>query len=322
MRTIDPRHMARGDVHDLFVSIIVPRPIALISTVGENGVNNIAPYSTLAWCCFKPPLVSIVSASAPDGSKRDTQRNIEFTKDFVINMTTERLVESMIKSATDYPPEVDEFKECGFTAVKGDMVSAPMIAESPINIECQLVKTFQFGEYPFGHTMFIGEVVRVHVLDELWIEGEIKTSEFETRRDAGYKVVANPIDISKLEAIGVLRGRTYCRTTKDTFELALIYGAGTGGQLALKEIETHRDLRLRLVGFIDDKPGLKGQIIQGYPVFGGYEEMEKIIRTYRTTKIIISFKEKATEKMEGIKALCRKMGVEVDVEQSLSSSRL
>ena len=318
MKTIDPRHMERGDVHDLFVSIIVPRPIGLISTVGENGVNNIAPYSTLAWCCFKPPLISIVSASAPDGREQDTLRNIEFTKDFVVNMTTERLVESMIKSANHYPPEVDEFKECGLTAVRGDMVSSPMIAESPINIECQVVKMFHFGEFPFTHTMVIGEVVRVHVLDELWIDGEIKTSEFETRRDADYKVVANPIDISKLEAIGILRGRTYCRTTKDTFELALIYGAGTGGQLALKEIETNRDLRLRLVGFIDDEPSLKGQIIQGYPVFGGYEEMEKIIRMYRTTKIIVSFKEKAAEKTEVLKALCRKIGVEVDVVQSLS----
>jgi len=241
MKTIDPRQMERGDVHDLFVSIIVPRPIALISTVGENGVNNIAPYSTLAWCCFKPPLVSIVSASAPDGRAQDTLRNVEFTKDFVVNMTTERLVESMIK-----------------------------------------------------------------------------TSEFETRRDANYKVVANPIDISKLEAIGILRGRTYCRTTRDTFELALIYGAGIGGQLALKEIETNRDLRLRLVGFIDDEPSLKSQIIQGYPVFGGYEEMEKIIRMYRTTKIIVAFKENAAEKIKIIKALCHKIGVEVDVEQSLS----
>ncbi|MFH1124329.1 MAG: glycosyl transferase [Pseudomonadota bacterium] len=95
----------------------------------------------------------------------------------------------------------------------------------------------------------------------------------------------------------------------------LIYGAGVGGQFALREILTNQDLGLSLVGFIDDNPRLKGRKIQGYPVFGGEEELEEIIKKYQIKKMIVSFKNKGTEKTKDIKGLCLKIGAEVDVMQ-------
>ena len=98
-------------------------------------------------------------------------------------------------------------------------------------------------------------------------------------------------------------------------EHTLIYGAGVGGQFALKEIENNHDLGLKLVGFVDDNPRLKGRKIRGYPIFGGQETLEAVIQKEGVKKIIVSFKDQGSEKVKDIKSLCLRIGTEVDVRQ-------
>ena len=93
----------------------------------------------------------------------------------------------------------------------------------------------------------------------------------------------------------------------------LIYGAGIGGQFALKEIQSNPDLGLQLVGFVDDNPRLRGRKIKGYPVFGGLTDLEDILRGHDIKKVIISFREKGEEKANEIRTLCRNLGAEIDV---------
>ena len=95
----------------------------------------------------------------------------------------------------------------------------------------------------------------------------------------------------------------------------LIYGAGFGGQLAVKEIETNRDLGLGLVGFMDDNPAIRRRKVRGYPVFGGQEDLEKTIRKYAIKEVVVSFRENGMEKKKEIRRLCQAMGAEVDVRQ-------
>ena len=95
----------------------------------------------------------------------------------------------------------------------------------------------------------------------------------------------------------------------------LIYGAGVGGQMAVREIETNNDLGLLLVGFMDDNPRLHNRKVKGYPVLGGQEDLEKILEKYKIKKVIVSFKKRGTEKRREIKALCLKKGAEIDVGQ-------
>ena len=95
----------------------------------------------------------------------------------------------------------------------------------------------------------------------------------------------------------------------------IIYGAGLGGRMAVREIETNRELGLALVGFIDDNPRIHQSKIKGYPVFGGQKELEEIIRKHQVKEIIISFKEDGTEKRKEIKNLCLAMDIEADVKQ-------
>ena len=95
----------------------------------------------------------------------------------------------------------------------------------------------------------------------------------------------------------------------------LIYGAGVGGQMVVKEIENNRDLRLIIVGFIDDNPRKYKRKIMGYPVLGGKEDLEKIIKKNRIQEIIVSFRESGPEKKREIKNLCLKMNAEVEIRQ-------
>ena len=94
----------------------------------------------------------------------------------------------------------------------------------------------------------------------------------------------------------------------------LIYGAGIGGQFALKEIQSNTDLGLQLVGFVDDNTRLRGRKIKGYPVLGSQSDLEDIIRRNDIKKVIISFRQKGEEKAEEIRTLCRSLGTEIDVK--------
>ena len=193
-----PADLNRKDSHDLMMATILPRPIAFVSTVGEDGVFNLAPFSCFAPVGMKPALVCLQIGNKRDGQEKDTLRNIEFSKDFVVNVVDESLAEAMNQSSADYPSDVDEFKEVGLTAVKSEVVKAPRVAESPIHMECRLVQILKYGEAPAIANVVIGEVVLVQVRDEL--------------------LAGDQIDFSKLKSIGRLGRDLYCRTT-DIFEL-------------------------------------------------------------------------------------------------------
>ena len=195
---IIPGSLDHRNSHKLFVSMILPRPIAFVSTIGEDGIFNLAPFSAFTQISVKPAIVCFSLIPRRDGQKKDTLRNIQSSKDFVINVVDESLAEAMNLTSANYPSDVDEFKEVGLTAVRSDMVKAPRVAESPVSMECQLLQILQFGTMPNGCDLVIGEVVLVHIKDELYINGEVQAS--------------------KLKAIGRLGGDCYCRTT-DLFEM-------------------------------------------------------------------------------------------------------
>jgi flavin reductase (DIM6/NTAB) family NADH-FMN oxidoreductase RutF len=193
-----PADLNRKDSHDLMMATILPRPIAFVSTVGEDGVFNVAPFSCFAPVGMKPALVCLQIGNKRNGQEKDTLRNIEFSKDFVVNVVDESLAEAMNQSSADYPSDVDEFKEVGLTAVKSELVKAPRVAESPIQMECKLVQILRYGQAPAIANVVIGEVILVQVRDDL--------------------LAGDQIDFSKLKSIGRLGRDLYCRTT-DIFEL-------------------------------------------------------------------------------------------------------
>ncbi len=195
---IDPANLDRKSAHEIMVGSALPRPIAFVSTIGPDGVYNLAPFSFFIPMSVKPAIVGVGIGRKGDGKEKDTLVNIEFSKEFVINLVTEEMAEAMNQTSGEYPSHVDEFKEAGLTPVKADLVKAPRVAESPVNMECRLLQVLEFGEFPRINTFVIGEVIRVHVKDEFWRNGEILSS--------------------KLKAIGRMGGDLYCRT-RDVFEM-------------------------------------------------------------------------------------------------------
>ncbi len=195
---IEPGALPRHEAHDFFASLIVPRPIAFVSTVNEKGQYNAAPFSAFNRLANNPPVVAIGIARRK-GQKKDTVRNIEAIGDFVINLVDENLAAAMSKTSAEFPPEVDEIKEAGLTPLKSDKVKSPRIAEAPISIECKLLQTIELGNSPNRGTIILGEVVMIHIKDEVMTGGKI--------------------DPLKAKIVGRLgESNIYCRTT-DIFKL-------------------------------------------------------------------------------------------------------
>ncbi|HOE17405.1 MAG TPA: flavin reductase family protein [Syntrophorhabdaceae bacterium] len=188
-------------MHELITAMIMPRPIAWISTVGQDGIFNVAPFSMFANVCLRPPIICLGIGWGRDGRKKDTLGNIEWSEDFVVNIVDETLAEPMNVTGGEYPHEVDEFQVAGLTPMKSKIVKAPFVGESPMNMECILKQIVPFGESPDGGSLIIGEAVLFRLKEDLYINGQIQ--------------------LSKLKHIGRLGGHLYCRTG-DRFEMDFI----------------------------------------------------------------------------------------------------
>lgn len=193
---IDPSALNPAELYKLMIDLIVPRPIAFVSTVSTAGLINLAPFSYFNGISSVPPMLMISVGRQRDGSKKDTDRNIEDTGEFVVNVVTESIAGAMNIAATDYPSDLSEFEQANLTPVPSELVRPPRVAQSPVNLECQKVKSFEFGTPP--NTLIIGEVVRFHISDELYENGHV--------------------DPRRLRPVGRLGGSLYCRTS-DLFEM-------------------------------------------------------------------------------------------------------
>ncbi len=198
--TVDPQTARHIDIYKLMIGSIVPRPIALVSTVSHDGIRNLAPFSFFTGISSKPTLICFCPGPRPAGSARkDTLENISRTKEFVVNIVSEEIAEAMNLTAGEYPPDVDEFAIAGLTAIPSDLVRPPRVAESHVNMECRLYLSLEFSELPGGGNLIIGEVLRFHVDD---------------------RVVENfKIDPDQLRAVGRMGGPTGYTRTRDRFDM-------------------------------------------------------------------------------------------------------
>ncbi len=164
----EPKKDNHGLAHDPFKSCVVPRPIGWISTIGADGVANLAPFSQFQNLTFDPPYVMFAANQKTDGQRKDSVVNAEQSKDFVYNMVTYELREAMNLTAQQVPPEVDEFELAGLTKAPSRLVKAPRVAKSPIHFECCYHQTVRLpGKGAMGTVdIVIGEVIGIHIKDE------------------------------------------------------------------------------------------------------------------------------------------------------------
>jgi flavin reductase (DIM6/NTAB) family NADH-FMN oxidoreductase RutF len=182
----------------VIIGVVVPRPIAFVSTISPDGVLNVAPYSFFNVVSYNPATV-IFSSSRRSGSKqKDTLANIETTGEFVVNIVVDDIAEAMNMTAAEYPAEDSEFDIAGLSPAPSDLIKPPRVAESPVNLECKLNQIIPLGEGGHAHGLVIGEVVLVHVRDDI-IDG-------------------HRIYHQRLKPVGRLAGNMYCHTA-DVFEM-------------------------------------------------------------------------------------------------------
>jgi flavin reductase (DIM6/NTAB) family NADH-FMN oxidoreductase RutF len=206
LHSIDPKECDQRQIYKLMTGIIVPRPVALVSTVDRNGQANLAPFSFFAGVGSNPPTVLFCPVvrrpSAPNDMpsremRKDTLRNVEETEEFVVNVVSENIADAANATAAEVPPDVDEFVLSGLTPMASEAVRAPRVAESPAQMECKLLQVIYTGKEPGAGVIVLGEVVRFHIQESL----------FEDFR----------VDPGALDAVGRMAGNTWVRT-RDRFE--------------------------------------------------------------------------------------------------------
>ncbi|MGE3539294.1 MAG: flavin reductase family protein [Candidatus Tectimicrobiota bacterium] len=185
---IDPQTAPQQSIYKLLIGCVVPRPIAWVSTIGADGIANVAPFSFFMAVCNNPPTLAF-SSGRREGSKKDTVSNLEYTQDFVVNVVDDALAEQMNLTSGEYAPEVDEFALTGLTAAPGVKVRAPRVLEAPISMECRVTQILPVGHGP--HSLVLGEIVYFHLRDDV------------------YNPATGRIDMHKLQPVGRLAGNLY-----------------------------------------------------------------------------------------------------------------
>src|SRR5438874_13407529 len=190
------------DAYKLLVSTVVPRPIALATTVDRDGRVNAAPFSFFNAVSSVPPVVVLGispgdpnSTGAGDGYK-DTERNIRDTGEFVVNLVDEALAERMNICAVDFPKGIGELEKAELHPVASVEVKPPRIAEAPVSFECKRITGLSLGS---RSTLEVGRVIHIHIRDDL-----VDPEKFYVQTD-------------KMRLIGRMHGRGWYARTSDLF---------------------------------------------------------------------------------------------------------
>lgn len=195
LRALEPKNR-----YKLLTAIVVPRPIALVTTKNENGTVNAAPFSYFNMMGSDPPIVALGPSWRPDGSAKDTPRNIRATGEFVINLVDENLAQQMNICATDFPPGESEIAAARLELADSICIETPRIAASPAHLECREHCTVEIGRT----RVVLGEVLHISIRDDL-----VDHEKYYVRSEA-------------LGLIGRMHGGGWYVRTSDLFEMPRI----------------------------------------------------------------------------------------------------
>lgn len=192
---IDPKDSKTAAFHSYLVAAIAPRPIAFASTVDKEGRPNLAPFSFFNVFGSKPPLLIFSPArSVRSNTNKHTLENIYETKEVVINMVNYAMVNQTSLASTEYPKEVNEFVKAGLTPIPSEMVKPFRVKESPVQMECKVIRVIEMGEEGGAANLVLCEVVLMHVDDSILTEDQ-------------------KIDPDKIDLVGRMGGNLYSRAS-------------------------------------------------------------------------------------------------------------
>lgn len=190
------------NTYKLLIATVVPRPIAWVTTLDEDGTLNAAPFSFFNAMSGSPPVICFGIGGRKPGDAKDTGNNIRRTGEFVVNLVSDELAEAMNVTAIDFAPDVNEFHESGVTPAPSSQVKPPRILESPVAMECERLVIVDVG---IDRSIVIGKVLAMHVRDDCVMDAE-----------------KCYIDTPKLDLVGRMHGRGWYTRTRDRFEMPRI----------------------------------------------------------------------------------------------------
>ncbi|QJP17515.1 flavin reductase family protein [Starkeya sp. ORNL1] len=193
----DFRALSERERYKLMIGTIVPRPIALVTTVDAEGRVNAAPFSFFNCLSADPPILALGVENHPDMSFKDTALNIRLTEVFTVNIVSHAIAEAMHVCAVGFPPGTDELGAAGLTAMPGAKVASPWIREAPAAFECRRHLTLELGK---SRQIILGEIVYAHYRADV-----VDAERFR-------------VDPAGLDAIARLGGST-CATIRDRFDM-------------------------------------------------------------------------------------------------------
>ena len=198
--TLDTAAASWREVYRRLVEIVVPRPIALVSTVDREGRANLAPFSFFTVVSASPPCLAFSpQLSGRTGAAKDTLRNVEATGELVVAVVSEALAERANACAAGLPPGVSEFEHSGLTPAPALRVRPGLVAESPVNLECELVEIRRYGDGPGAGNLVVARIVLIHM-------------------DPGLLDAEGRIQVDALRPVGRMGGSLWVRA-RDTFVL-------------------------------------------------------------------------------------------------------
>lgn len=162
--TLAASSMDTATAYRLLCGIVVPRPIAWITSVSEAGIVNAAPFSSYNYVAHSPPMLA-VNIGSRGGALKDTARNIEKSREFVVNVATVGNMETMHKTSAEFAPDASEVEALGIELLPSHQVKPPRIAMSPVQMECKLSQVVRLGRL---NTLYIGEVVAFHLSSDVY----------------------------------------------------------------------------------------------------------------------------------------------------------
>ena len=197
MESLDPKELTVPQLSKLILGAVVPRPIALVSSLSKNGVPNLAPFSFFNVFGYSPPVLGFSPANrGRDGTLKDTYINIKETKECVVHIVTHSMGEQVSLASREFNSDINEFEKSGFTPISSDLVKANRVKESPFQMECKLRDIINLGDGPASGNLILCDIIRIHIKKDLnWQEG------------------IDPLD---LDAIGRLGGSDYTKLNKDS----------------------------------------------------------------------------------------------------------
>jgi len=198
----EPKALSVPEVHRLLLGGVAPRPIALVSTISADGINNLSPFSFFNAFGANPPVVAFSpSRRGRDASFKDTYNNLIETGECVIQAVTHAIVEQVSLASAEFPPEYDEFIKSGLTPIDSDIVKPKRVKESPFQMECKLLEMKSFGEGGASANLAICEVLKFHAAENIFTNGII--------------------DPKKIDLVARMSGDFYSRAGSDVFAIKM-----------------------------------------------------------------------------------------------------